>query len=988
MNTKMKQKTLQTLGFWRIILTTLLLINSSYLFADGSKNLYPSGVLGGRAFLYSNSYNGTSGTTLASWPFKTTGTHYAYVKAGEILHVASSAQGIGNGRITLTDPNGTVYTSANNTIGQITNRTAELAGPRLSSQGTGGNRYSTFNRTAASNQEGIWKIDFLPTGDVSSSSSPSVTSVAADSNWTQGTSTELIAAWDISVESSGAWVPGRVYTNVVNLHISSSQTSGFYGELFALTRDGYIYRVNNNGSNGVGFTFFVNNRGFISGNNNLYKSMDFSSGISSYVQPPTAADTAQNITHKIFYAQPATDMPTSASGSVPGNSTWLKNNVITPTVNNVALVGAESTPGQVSSIKGGYINFNAAVLGSYTVSIESLSTPASFATRTLTGIADAGANTIFWDGKDGNGNTLPQGDQPIGIKVQLRGAEVHFPYIDMEINPSGIVLELLNGMDSSNERFRVYWDDTDITISSGNNQGKASNPLNTSVNGSLSGPTGTGGHMWGQQTANTNPLPTANLGNGFGNEKSIDTWSYIKGPIAQSDTSVTVKTADLQVTALTVDKTNVTTGDDLTYTIKVKNNGPSDVEGAPFTFTLPSGLDPKSFTFTGNSCGSQSVVLTYNSSTHTYSSEINLPNGCEITYSITVNITNPSITGSIQSQASILRPNDVTDPDATNTTPGVPPTDAEYECANNGLGGNCNNILTNNAVSFTPGEVCTEPVNGNTFQWNYSASPEPFITQNITQPPSNYGFALDIYELDNSFNLNINGTLIATQELQFQSSGTSGINIQFADGDQYETNTTDNGASAQIWQMRGNAENPLIRIVISPSGAISLFGSKASYGPLFPLVLTNGNTLNTITWNQSGTNNITVTQNVVGVTIMDGYGYGLNIAPCACYRPPLITGNGPDTKTGITLLKRAGSDDSGNWPMVRKSGHIALESNTKGFVITRLSTIDIEGQNSPIVIAPKIASPQEGMLVYDTTAKCMKIYHDGIWSCFDKPACP
>jgi hypothetical protein len=45
---------------------------------------------------------------------------------------------------------------------------------------------------------------------------------------------------------------------------------------------------------------------------------------------------------------------------------------------------------------------------------------------------------------------------------------------------------------------------------------------------------------------------------------------------------------------------------------------------------------------------------------------------------------------------------------------------------------------------------------------------------------------------------------------------------------------------------------------------------------------------------------------------------------------------------GITLLKRAGGDTAGNWPMARKSGHIALESNSKGFVITRLSTVEIQ----------------------------------------------
>lgn len=100
---------------------------------------------------------------------------------------------------------------------------------------------------------------------------------------------------------------------------------------------------------------------------------------------------------------------------------------------------------------------------------------------------------------------------------------------------------------------------------------------------------------------------------------------------------------------------------------------------------------------------------------------------------------------------------------------------------------------------------------------------------------------------------------------------------------------------------------------------------------------------------------------------------------CVCYEPPTTMGTGPDTKLGITLLKRAGSGSADNWPMARKSGHIALESNTKGFVITRLSTTEI---------GTLITHPQEGMMVYDTTAKCLKIYEGSSWSCFNQPACP
>lgn len=99
---------------------------------------------------------------------------------------------------------------------------------------------------------------------------------------------------------------------------------------------------------------------------------------------------------------------------------------------------------------------------------------------------------------------------------------------------------------------------------------------------------------------------------------------------------------------------------------------------------------------------------------------------------------------------------------------------------------------------------------------------------------------------------------------------------------------------------------------------------------------------------------------------------------CVCYNPAVKPGTGPDTKVGITLLQRAGSDDADQWPMVRKSGHIALESNTQGFVVSRIAKANLGN----------ITNPQEGMMVYDTTDKCLKIYSDGAWRCFVNPGCP
>ena len=108
---------------------------------------------------------------------------------------------------------------------------------------------------------------------------------------------------------------------------------------------------------------------------------------------------------------------------------------------------------------------------------------------------------------------------------------------------------------------------------------------------------------------------------------------------------------------------------------------------------------------------------------------------------------------------------------------------------------------------------------------------------------------------------------------------------------------------------------------------------------------------------------------------------------CGCYNLPNTATAGIETKHGVTLLQRAGADN-GNWPMIRNSAHTVLESNIKGFVITRMTTLEIEGQTTPSVILPKISNPQEGMMVYDTDAKCLKLYDGTAWSCFNTPTCP
>lgn len=331
--------------------------------------------------------------------------------------------------------------------------------------------------------------------------------------------------------------------------------------------------------------------------------------------------------------------------------------------------------------------------------------------------------------------------------------------------------------------------------------------------------------------------------------------------------------ADLEVSTLSQDGTGVVlAGDEITYTVKVKNAGPDAANGALFNFDLPPGFQTTAadISFDANDCGSQIGGLVYNPTENSFSVELNLPGGCEVTYRFPVATTTNVALGKNEFVASILRPDGVVDPDATNQN-GQPPTDPFDECAQNGQGGNCNNIKRN-SILYSTG--CFISVTGEGFSWSYKGA-KTKIEQTTIQPSTSAGFTFDIYELDNSFNMEINGVLLATEEIQFQKNGTNGRNVQFADGTKYEDDTN------FIYKLLGNAANPLIRVIIDPNGNVSMYGSKVSGGILYPLELINGNSFNTVPWDLGeDPNEIKVTQKVTGLTIMRGYGYGTNAAPC------------------------------------------------------------------------------------------------------------
>lgn len=116
---------------------------------------------------------------------------------------------------------------------------------------------------------------------------------------------------------------------------------------------------------------------------------------------------------------------------------------------------------------------------------------------------------------------------------------------------------------------------------------------------------------------------------------------------------------------------------------------------------------------------------------------------------------------------------------------------------------------------------------------------------------------------------------------------------------------------------------------------------------------------------------------------------------CFCYKPAVTDGNTYPAKHGITALGRAGAE-SDNWPMVRQSAWTVLEAKTKGFVVNRVAFADVDNNLATPDVPTGISAANfvEGMMVYDITNKCLKVYtsKDGgtsfAWYCMTTQACP
>ncbi len=546
-----------------------------------------------------------------------------YAQAGEELALGSSGVGVGAGDIVVWTPGqitapltvalpAPAFTCsvAQPGAGALTTRAEEVAGPLPAAGG-----YTPCIYTPAAT--GVYNVAFYgPSGGSSDVDGTAGTIAAPAIDATQASG---VSMWDITVRPIAdptAPISGRVYTDyLAQITGGNGVANQVESPLWAVTSDGFQYKIDLRGLDPNGFILFGNTVGFLNpdGITPLYHDLvadvnpltNIEGGVE--LAPPTGV---------LFFAPPAGDLPPS-----------ILPTPVVPTVNSITFEGTAGTvnglPGSVFGT-GGNIVFDGNIDGVADVVIvpnpvggcaTATFDPTLPGNRSLIRVVAGGVQNLPWDGKDNSGAFMPtswtgNGGSGYCFSATLRAGEFHFPLLDAENSVmGGPTITLLNppgGTCPFASCTTAFFDDRGYKTTSGAVVGTVG-----SVLAGNAPPPAPDFSDTGYDTASTTIRAYGdNSANGFGNQKGLDLWTYFPSEDVVGQLYVVPQvTADLAIT-----KTHVgafTVGVDGAYTLSVENVGSGPVAGLiTVTDPVPAGLTVVSASGSGWTCGVAGQVVT------------------------------------------------------------------------------------------------------------------------------------------------------------------------------------------------------------------------------------------------------------------------------------------------------------------------------------------------------------------------------------------
>ncbi|GAA2090715.1 hypothetical protein GCM10009840_32220 [Pseudolysinimonas kribbensis] len=333
---------------------------------------------------------------------------------------------------------------------------------------------------------GVWTIHYDPHTDAP----------AARYNWTL----------DV-VDGEGTVIPGRTWVETYGIYQSSAANM----QLWIGTREGYVYKADFRGYNGLGSWIKANGFGLVDAGTctPIYHSVEgsISGANGTSIDPRYAYSDQCGDQYKLFLEEPDTDLP--ATALTPTGTDWVRPAVVPPAASNLGL--QQDSP----SSRAGDVAFDlAGVNGGYTLQIDTndngvFTDPVD---RTIPWGSPPGHVEVPFDGLDGQGAALDPCSAMNAKVVVDRVGEAHIVLDDVESLGTSSVTNYgikitgdTPGVVAPNPK--LYWDDTTLTPRNSTEKplpyadGRAGVDTTTTV---------TGAHGWGQ----------------WGDTRSIENWTY------------------------------------------------------------------------------------------------------------------------------------------------------------------------------------------------------------------------------------------------------------------------------------------------------------------------------------------------------------------------------------------------------------------------------------------------------------------------------
>ncbi|HFA50393.1 MAG TPA: T9SS type B sorting domain-containing protein [Bacteroidetes bacterium] len=516
-----------------------------------------------------------------------------YANVGETINVGSSHVGIQGGFINVYDPQGNLvatFDNTNNSTGNTTGLAIINNSDEERDNPDGSINYTPGTITVPAGKAGIWTVIF----DYPSYSNAGFTNILNNAPWTraadQPNTRRVVLAWDITVESGGAFLKGRVYSNehisLLNGNSTPSSPINTSPKFYVITEDGFQYRVNIMEADPFRFPISSNSLGLVDSQRNpIYLSKPEADFIRSddttgwaatnnlYLYEPQAEDVGALINNKIFFNPPNADLPLTAPVTdiyrSNTHTTWLLDQLEILVIDTLFLSGVSNggtpcNPGTLEFEKGGVFNFQTNLGGVVTLQLD-LNNNGIFTDPvdvTIVQAINEGMGEVFWDGNDGLGNPIPvQNDFTFNYQGDIRFGELHIALTDVEASLGGVTFDWLNAP-AGFPTDQFYYDHSEIDP-------------NTSV--SVSSPSGMGG-MAGNPQATTHPYTYPLF---EGNDDYIDQWFFIEQPIDPGSFTVNIVldcSCDANDTPnLTVNGADVCAGDAISLTASSSTPGLSDL---------------------------------------------------------------------------------------------------------------------------------------------------------------------------------------------------------------------------------------------------------------------------------------------------------------------------------------------------------------------------------------------------------------------------